>query len=45
MARDRAVDILLEKVEEMQDTMSYGIRSTPRMDIHGGWRFRITICA
>lgn len=35
VAHDRGVDIQLEKVEEMQAIMSYGIMSTPGVVIDG----------
>jgi small redox-active disulfide protein 2 len=35
VAREKGVDIQLEKVEEMQDIMRYGIMSTPGVVIDG----------
>jgi small redox-active disulfide protein 2 len=35
VARDKGVDIQVEKVEEIQDIMRYGIMSTPGVVIDG----------
>jgi small redox-active disulfide protein 2 len=35
VARDKGVDIQVEKVEEIQDIMRYGIMSTPGIVIDG----------
>jgi small redox-active disulfide protein 2 len=35
VARDQGIEIQLEKVEEMQDIMSYGIMCTPGVVIDG----------
>lgn len=35
MARDKGVEVKLEKVEELRDIMGYGVMSTPGVVING----------